>query len=254
MSNGTKVGLVGFFDILGYQNLLERNEPEQIADEVLPILLGIKQRVRDYFREVIGPTSSTLEAVEAIIETMGWVSFSDSILITLPVDESIVAANRSTLWLTFLIAARRIQNELFKTGLPARGAIDYGKFFIKNTCFAGRTIVNAYQLCGQIEMAACVLSKNASKELDLIKQENGKRDLFHKSIIEYLVPLKEGEEHMLVVKSIPSDINESNLHLSVMRAFWGNGKDIPQKARSKIINTEQWLAFLLSKKSEVKTE
>ncbi len=46
MSTNTKIGLVGFFDILGYQNLLEQNEPEVIAEEVLPILIGLKNSIK----------------------------------------------------------------------------------------------------------------------------------------------------------------------------------------------------------------
>ncbi len=44
-NESTKTGLIGFFDILCYQNLLERNEPETIAEEVLPILTNISGEI-----------------------------------------------------------------------------------------------------------------------------------------------------------------------------------------------------------------
>jgi hypothetical protein len=50
-------GWVGFFDILGYANLLQRNEPETIAEEVVPLLTGTKP-------EVINALGTYVEAIE----------------------------------------------------------------------------------------------------------------------------------------------------------------------------------------------
>ncbi|MCK5348024.1 MAG: hypothetical protein KAJ25_01470 [Desulfobacula sp.] len=49
----TEKGLIGFFDVLGYQNLLENNEPEIIADTVLPILTNLKKTVPDRMKDNI---------------------------------------------------------------------------------------------------------------------------------------------------------------------------------------------------------
>ncbi len=86
---------------------------------------------------------------------MEWLVFSDTILLTLAFKEDDDSLNH-LYWLVFLMASKDIQTELFNAGLPARGAIDYGKFFVQENCFAGRCIVKAYKLSSTIEMAACV--------------------------------------------------------------------------------------------------
>jgi hypothetical protein len=253
MSNkGTKTGLIGFFDILGYQNLLERNEPETIAKEVMPILTSIGERIPKALKDIDrnlaielekGVESEKLRKHEKIIEAIGWLVFSDTVLLTLAINE-VDPDMVYGYWMTFLLAAIVLQDELFKAGLPTRGAIEYGKFFVKDTCFAGRTIVNAYQLCNQIELAACVLSETAANEFRRVERIVDTGALYGTFIIEYLIPMKSGEKHLLTVMAHTYNIKAPDIHNEVMRAFWGNKKDISITARKKAENTEQWLEFL----------
>lgn len=241
-SEGTQTGLIGFFDILGYQNLLERNEPEKIAEDVLPILTNIGKTVTE---DLLGIQKKHLTAAQSkpfkkIIETMRWIVFSDTVLLTLPIDETNPRiANLS--WGMFIIAVIQLQSGLFSAGLPVRGAIEYGKFFVKDTCFAGRTIVSAYQLCSQIELSACVFSEGAAIEFCRLRSYDS---LYGTYVVEYLVPMKSGERHLLTVMAHIYDHNSPNIHAEVMSAFWGNKKDISISARQKAHNTEQWLEFL----------
>jgi len=256
-NEGTKTGLVGFFDILGYQNLLERNEPEKIAEEVLPIITNIGDAVKQnldlchnsailHIKSKIN-TSDDNEILVAfeemhkkIIERMRWLVFSDTVLLALPIeeeDEFIVKMS----WFLFIMASATLQANLFRAGLPARGAIDFGKFFIKDTCFAGRTIVNTYQLCSEIEMAACVFSDKATIEFRRLEMFDYWLDNI---VVEYLVPMKSGERHLLTVRIYLFDSDSPDIHGEVMRAFWGNRKDIPLSVRQKAQNTEQWLEFI----------
>jgi len=256
-SEGTKTGLVAFFDILGYQNLLERNEPEKIAEEVLPILTNIGDRVKQDLdlchksaildikeKNKKSEYNDIVQALEdrhkMIIERMRWLIFSDTVLLALPIeegDQDIV--NMS--WFIFIMASSALQANLFRAGLPVRGAIDFGKFFIKDTCFAGRTIVNTYQLCSQLEIAACVFSENATIEFRRLELF----DYWMDNIVsEYLIPMKSGERHLLTVRVYLFDNDSPDIHGEVMRAFWGNRKDISISARQKAKNTEQWLEYI----------
>lgn len=248
MSTSTKTGLVGFFDILGYQNLLEQNDPEVIAKEVLPILTGLKSAINaDIYKAISLPESPEHQKIiEPIVESMGWLVFSDTILLTLSFDENDASLNHYY-WFVFLLASRKIQKQLFDAGLPARGAIDYGKFFIQDVCFAGRCIVKAYKLGSTIEMAACVLSPEAVIKFESIEKENIRRQIFKMLLIPYLVPTKQGEIRMHTV--IARLASNPDIHSKVMCAFWGNTKDTAQSVRPKIANTEQWLEFLDFKKS-----
>ncbi|SEL62791.1 hypothetical protein [Nitrosovibrio tenuis] len=171
------------------------------------------------------------------------VSFFRYYLISLPFDES-NSSSHYFYWYAFLSAARTLQIKLFEAGLPVRGAIDYGKFLVEDTVFAGRCIVKAYQLSNKIEMAACVLSNDAFNNFENNDDEHN-RKVVAKTFVEYLVPTKEGDQHMqTVIARPPSATKHSVIHRAVMRAFWGNGKDISQSVRPKIENTKQWLQYL----------
>lgn len=62
--------------------------------------------------------------------------------------------------------------------------------------------------------------------------------------MEYLVPTKEEEKHLLTVIAHVYNQDSPAIHDEVMSAFWGNRKDIPLSARQKAQNTEQWLEFI----------
>jgi len=44
-----KTGLVAFFDILGYQNFLKKNEPEIAADKIAELIKDLKGFQSDTF-------------------------------------------------------------------------------------------------------------------------------------------------------------------------------------------------------------
>lgn len=248
MKDSTETGLVGFFDILGYQNLLEKNEPEAIAEDVLPMLTGIGQSVSEDLK-LLGKKDED-EAIpdhsKQFIEDMNWLVFSDTVLLTLPVKEPNPSL-RYGAWLTFFMACIGLQSRLFNAGLPARGAIDFGKFFVKDTCFAGRTIVNAYRLSDELELAACVLTDAAATELhsvcDGLGEDTG-YSMWGTFVLEHLIPTKTRERHMLTLMAHTYNLQAPNIHQAVMAAFWGNNKDLPVAVREKVTNTEQWLEFL----------
>jgi hypothetical protein len=103
MSATIRSGLVGFFDILNYQNLLEKNEPETVAKDVLPVLQGIKTSVRaeaeTFLKLPTFPTEAKI--TEPIMDSMKWVIFSDTVLITLPFDGK-DSSRHLYYWLVFL--------------------------------------------------------------------------------------------------------------------------------------------------------
>lgn len=239
----TQKGIVGFFDILGYQSLLEKNEPEEIAETVLPFLAGIKSEVLDDLKT--RNISYKEELIIMVRDYIKWLVFSDTILLTMPIQESDRNINL-ILWGIFFTVSKRLQTKMFRNGLPLRAAISYGKFYIKDTCFAGRTIIEAYQLCNQLEFAACVLTESCSKELENcdIKKLFNNKDVF-----DYLVPKKDGELRMLTLAAYVYNTEKEDLRTQVLESFLGHNKDIPISAQKKITNTEQWLRFLRLKKT-----
>ena len=233
-----QTGIVGFFDILGYQNLLENNEPEEIAETVLPFFAGIKSEVLDDLKK--RNISYKEELIIMVRDYIKWLVFSDTILLTMPIQKSDRELNL-ILWGIFFMVSKRLQTMMFRNGLPLRAAISYGKFYIKDTCFAGRTIIEAYLLCNQLEFAACVLTESCSKELENcdIKKLFNNKDVF-----DYLVPKKDGESRMLTLAAHTYDREKEDMTTQVLEAFWGHKKDIPIHVQKKITSTDQWLRFL----------
>jgi hypothetical protein len=243
-------GWVGFFDILGYANLLQRNEPELIAEEVVPLLTGAHSEIIDgicttfeswiaKFTDNHQDSQSLVQNARILIDDLKWLLFSDTILITMRSDES--TDRQSVLrWIIFYWACADLQVKLFRAGLPLRGAIDFGRFFIKDTCFAGRPIINAYELCNMLELAACVLSKAASHQLHGLKGFEGGADA---CVSGYLVPTKTEERRFFVTRAVVYERN-IDIRQQVMNAFWGHRKDVSIDAQKKASNTEQWLRYL----------
>lgn len=243
----TQVGLVGYFDILGYQNLLEKNEPEDIAKSVLSLFTKIDTKViKDLALRFSGALSElkTEEIEQALKESMKWLIFSDTVLLTMPVEDLC-----SESWLIFLSACLQLKKKMFQAGLPLRGVITYGKFYIEDTCFAGKTIVEAYQLCNKLDIAACVFTKNAQELVDRIDKDNSKYKLFNNFIYRYLIPTKDGDEYYYTLAAQTYDINhDRNIREQVLSSFWAHNKDIPISTQKLVSNTEQWLCFLKEKK------
>lgn len=127
-----RTGWVGFFDILGYANLLQRNEPELIAQYVVPLLIGAKPEVvnkaRTFVEYVIGKNSSILkdspyvaDNLRKFIDDLTWLLFSDTILITMPSDES-EDGETVLKWIIFLDDVRRVAGQVIQNGAAlARG-------------------------------------------------------------------------------------------------------------------------------------
>ena len=251
MKTNIVTGWVGFFDILGYKNLLIQNEPESIAEEVVPLLTGTKSEVvRDIKRlfellseknkNIAEDFQSATTNLDGLIEELSLLLFSDTLLVTMPAGEEV--DNDSAIRLAiFSMACKGLQYKLFRCGLPVRGAIDYGKFYVKDMCFAGRPFINAYELANRLELAACVLSDIASKQFRSISINAPEIDTF---VAKYLVPMKDGEHHFQVMKTSISDIG-IDIRQYVMKSFWSHRKDISVEVQTKVANTEQWLRFLV---------
>lgn len=248
-----KNGIVAFFDILGYQNLLIKNEPEVISSKILPFLNSVESNIKKSFFDLIEKNAEYAlyqeKYLKEITDDLKCIVISDSILFTLPMD-SVNATDLKLRWLVIIVMLRELQNKMFDLGLPIRGAVDYGKFIVEKNCFAGRTIIDAYQLSESLEVSACVFSKNAELEICKDYFNDKEMDPSGDLIYKYLVPTKKGEELLFIINAISKNINKNNVRNEVLKAFWGNNKDIPLSVQFKVNNTEQIIQFLLIKDSE----
>jgi hypothetical protein len=242
-------GLVGFFDILGYQNFVDNNDVEEGVKSVIEALEVMPKSVQEVAEKLLIKFDENTR--ETLAETQSLV-FSDTIVLACPVDGNDTPRRQYARWMNFLIQAAILQRKMFHFGFPIRGAISFGAFMTGKSCFAGRAIIEAYKQTNKLDLAGVAFTDSGRKEMErLLTQtpDTGTRK-FAGLAVEYLVPVKEGEQvrrwtvnfaELFVPAAFP-DLSGDARKL-VSDCFWRHNKDIPQSALSKLTNTELLLRY-----------
>lgn len=239
-------GIIGFFDILGYSSLLKNNSIVKASEIIINSFETTQQRVASQYTNMF-KEKATPKFLDKIISDFIWLIFADSILLVLPCDEQ--EPYKKERWLTYFVYACLLYTDLFEQGLPIRGGITCGKYFIRNNCFAGKSIAVAHEISEKIELSAIVLERAAEEEIKML-------NLFieyastKKLIIECIVPLKQQEERMFAVA--PGNIVFEGTTLSilnvrqlVLESFWKHNKGTSEKVMKKVTNTELFLRYAI---------
>ena len=247
----TDYGIVGFFDILGYQSFLDNNEPEEAASEVLEQILALSTTIPDTMRETI---KGNKKLVEEMVNELRWLIFSDTVLLSirLPHDDS--DRRLAARWVVFIQAALILNRQMFDFGLPLRGVIATGRFLVKGTCFAGRPIIDAYRLANDLDLSGCVMTPRAFQEVADMADKRAQHGQLWATLpaffVPYLVPRKSGREEKLATLNIQAICLETSekfggdLRQLVYETFWKHRKDIPTDVMRKVTNTEQLLRYV----------
>src|SRR5581483_9865306 len=152
---------------------------------------------------------------------------SDSVLVTL--DTSHCKDYESLIyWLVFAVQCSVLWDTLFAEGLPLRGVITHGSFIVHETCWAGQPIIAAYKLAESLNLAGCVLTKEAKVWIELamlnVKTQN---DVMYFS---YSIPLNtgdylKGDIFNVSLHKMPREL-EADIRQNVHRAFWAHRKHV----------------------------
>lgn len=251
-----KNGIIGFFDILGYSNILKENEPEDISMQIIPIFENIKDKSNNQVKDMIKNIKESADVnifANKVIDSVEWLIFSDTILITLDISKDITYTEKFVSFTTFIAICSILQTNMFESGLPLRGVINYGKYFLHKNCFSGRPIVEAYDLCKRIDFAGCVFTDKCFDEIENVEKKiykKGEYSFIKEMIFKYLVPLNNGEKKLnTLIGPIPY-LGEEEIAYVVRECFWSYNKDIPNEASSKVFNTEKWIHFLKMKNKQ----
>ena len=259
-------GFVGFFDILGYTQIMLNNNIHKTAQFVSDTLMNIPQDMIDSLRSsylLVQPQDgqtipSETDSLSHILDKVSWIIFSDSILISLPFDPALPERDLVQNYLAFSIVCASLMNRCFSAGFPLRGAISVGEFFIEDRCFAGKPIINAFYAMQQLEFAGCVLDEAANNLISdwrkhLVKTgERVMLDKLDQTTIIYLTPLKENsdERHRTInwvepetpgISPISGDIRDATT-----RAFLMHNKIAVPSVQGKINNTEMFIRHVLT--------
>lgn len=259
-------GFVGYFDILGYTQIMLNNNIHKTAQFVSDTLMNIPREMiaslRLPYMEVrpleVAPESSERDDWSQILDKVSWIIFSDSILVSLPFDPTLPEHDLVQYYLAFSIVCASLMNRCFTAGFPLRGAIAAGEFFIEDRCFAGRPIINAYYATQQLEFAGCVLDEEANSLISewrkhLVKK--GERNLLNKldqTTILYLVPLKKNvDERQRTINWVSLDTPgfspiSGEIRELTTRAFLMHNKIAVPSVQGKINNTEMFIRHVLT--------
>ena len=231
-----KTGIIGFFDILGYKNLLKSNPPDVIMDKIIVHLTEIGPITSRRINELaqIVPVSERIIDVDEICSHFEWTVFADSILITLEIeDKSKYAFNQ---WYVFTIACLLLDQNTFSYGIPLRGAINYGEYLTHKCCFAGGDIIGAYELGNNINLSAIVLSNRAVKSIQELEEYG--RILDTNYIQKSPIPCK--YENTILMYSIATDKtfhSKESMSKTIRNSFAAWNKEIGPKEEKILKNT-----------------
>jgi hypothetical protein len=259
-------GFVGYFDILGYTQIMLNNNIHKTAQFVSDTLINIPQDMIDSLRLPyqdirpleVAPESSERDEWSQILDRVSWIIFSDSILISLPFDPNLPEPDLVRHYLAFSTVCASLMNRCFTAGFPLRGAISVGEFFIEDRCFAGRPIINAYYATQQLEFAGCVLDEAANSLISesrkhLVKKGEGNLlDKLDQTTILYMVPLKENlDERLRTINWVLLDTPgfspiAGDIREVATRAFLMHNKIAVPAVQGKINNTEMFIRHVLT--------
>ncbi len=251
-------GLIGWFDILGYRQMLVQNEAEDVVNILAETILCIPSEITERFT---GTTQSADvgRIVAHIAGQLEWLPFSDTVLVTLDCSSALEPAERAERFIYFLHFCQSFFNGTFVRGTPMRGAVHFGDFLIgriegvSERVFAGRGIGEAEQESGKQDWSGCILTERAEDQklavVDSVQDKSWAGE-FDKLLIRYPAPLKGGVlEQRLALNWLFPNFNRRRLRDGqtirdmVTASFVMHGKTVTQGVASKLTNTELFVCF-----------
>lgn len=243
----SQYGLVGFFDILGYQPFLENNSARTAVEPVLNFLLNLEDSIPTNILQRwsdLVPESRTRERLHHCLKEVKWLIFSDTVLLTMNFDGLQFVMTHEV---AFLSVCSCLWTTMFNFGLPLRGAITKGDFLIARTCFAGGAIIKAYNLQKGLNFAGVAIHPD---EHELIRN-TVPREL----ALPCQLPTNNGgcvDGYILTVPfgggaAAHEPAWDGDLWQLVHECFCKHKKAINKDALNKVANTVRLLKFLKSR-------
>jgi len=241
MSISTQHGLVGFFDILGYQQLICNNDIIPSAQLVSELIVGLADKVKKnlVLKSADDYKKKELESDLAMITS---ITISDSIVLFCPLN--VPHRHPKTIAMVFTGYCSMLLRSSFDIGLPLRGAIDKGDYYHENNCFAGEPIINAYKLAESLPLSGAAITNSFAQWLD-DKATTGKPlDDYYTSKLLFPMAIEYGDEKITRYfidwfapfkdwGPLPSDLRDY-----VHTAFLAHNKDLMGSAVNKADMTE----------------
>lgn len=226
-------GFVAFFDILGYKNLVKNND------------IGLSVRVLD----------AALHRIPEFIKKGWWgesnpprkIVFADSIVFYAPIPEvdDLPSSNGCGI-LPFLAHCQSLMSALYHTGLPARGAIAKGEFYVHGHIFSGKPLIEAHECAEALNMSGCAIAESAEAVVSKTQEPIPDMDWVRgpgQCIIRYDTPLKNGLDRNLALLAFRSGSlsNQPISYDEVLNKFEAHNKGVDDSVVIKAKNTWKFL-------------
>ncbi len=264
-----EIGFIGFFDILGYSQIMLNNNIHKTSQFVSDTLMNIPKDLISRLRNIHANDNNQqmghpfdAEEWQRMLDKVQWIIFSDSILISMPMNPEMDTLSQTNLYLAFSTVCASLLNQTFSAGFPLRGGISLGEFFIEDRCFAGRPIINAYRVAQDLEMSGCILDESADAFVSDLRRalvQNQQTEALAKldqTTILYIAPTKLGEDerfraiNWVTLESPGFHAFRDDVRDATMKAFLMHNKIAVPSVQGKIVNTEMFIRHVLTNLQE----
>ena len=161
-------GFFGLFDILGYSKLNEINDLDTLIDI--------------FNRNIITIDQFSFSEVKTIL-------FSDTIILY-EEKSAIEKINQGYIDpYQFMFKACTLLRLAFEGGVPLRGAVSYGEYYIHDRAFLGKPVIEAHNFESDQNWSGAALCKSAEKEyLMRLQRQSQKMPLIKSDAINPIIP------------------------------------------------------------------
>jgi hypothetical protein len=182
--------IFGIFDVLGFTTFCENCDPPS-AGRVLKVMDDFESETPETLLRALDVRGNIPQDKKELVKNrLRWLTFSDTIFAAMPVDLQSHPDRLEFDLFFFMVLVAYMNRKMFEVGLPVRGAIHMGDVIVSKRCFAGRPIMEAYNLGKKCQVSATVISDEAYGLLLKIFSESTRfRSLFSNSIVECDVPM-----------------------------------------------------------------
>ncbi|MFC1963582.1 hypothetical protein ACFLVL_03065 [Chloroflexota bacterium] len=233
--------LVAFLDIMGFGNLVVRNEHDLVLNTLKEFAHEV-DRVNTAGRR--HPRGSVKAQHVAESAPPDWlikvVYFSDSVLLVSR-DDSLESVRQT------FVATRWLLAQSWKLKVPIKGAIAYGKQTanFKRSIHFGKPLIDAFELQNQLLLYGVILHHSLER---LISDSPKMHYLRKERINKYPAPMKNGNINHYVVVPDDNDLGNNSKLEDVVLALYGMVSGAP---RIYVDNTYEFVTWLHKKANKV---
>ncbi len=228
-------GLVAFFDIMGFSEMLESNEPEEI-----------NAIIRDVFLNIPGKLNFDRMELETYNLNPSYRIFSDSILVYQK--KPLPGMFEDSIAIRFIDYCCQLSADMLSSGLPVRGAISKGKFSILedksgNSSFTGKCFVETHKFTEALQLAGCAVVPTLESEFS--KDGETLEDSFQEDLLYWQAPLKNSSPQKLLMLNFLRHVTKPAGEISrttLIEKFSAHGKGFDLEVLKKVSETEKFLA------------